>query len=51
MEEILAFNFCSQGDFLEGVRALLIDKTGDPKWNPSLVDEIKKEDIEKFFQK
>lgn len=26
----------NSGDFVEGVRALLVDKSGDPAWNPSL---------------
>ena len=51
MEETLAYNLCCKGDFLEGVRALLIDKTGDPKWQPSSVTDIKKEDINFYFQK
>lgn len=29
-----------KGDFLEGVRALLIDKDNQPKWNPATVEEL-----------
>ncbi len=34
MEWILSMNCCLHGDFREGVRALLIDKDGQPKWSP-----------------
>ncbi len=39
---------CRRHDFIEGVRALIVDKTNDPRWNPrdpvsvtdTLLDEI-----------
>ncbi len=37
------------GDFDEGIRALLIDKTNNPSWKPSTVDAVTKEYIDKFF--
>lgn len=49
MEAVIAMNISCRSDFLEGVRALLIDKTKDPKWKPSHVDEIDPEEIEKYF--
>jgi enoyl-CoA hydratase len=39
------------GDFNEGIRALLIDKTNDAKWNPATVDEVVSSGLtHKFFQ-
>jgi enoyl-CoA hydratase/carnithine racemase len=37
-------------DFFEGVRALLIDKDKNPKWNPSNISEVKKEEIDEYFK-
>eukprot|EP00980_Cylindrotheca_fusiformis_P021272 scaffold8194_cov118-Cylindrotheca_fusiformis.AAC.3 len=36
-------------DFFEGVRAVLVDKDHDPKWNPSTIPEVTEEMIEEFF--
>lgn len=40
----------STKEFLEGVRALLIDKDMKPKWNPKNVKDVKDENIQKLFQ-
>lgn len=37
-------------DFVEGVRALLIDKDGKPDWNPSRPEAIGPRDVDKFFE-
>jgi enoyl-CoA hydratase/carnithine racemase len=37
------------GDFMEGVRALLVDKDNAPQWKARRNSEVKDEDIEKFF--
>ncbi|WP_265571284.1 enoyl-CoA hydratase/isomerase family protein [Sphingomicrobium nitratireducens] len=37
-------------DFVEGVRALLIDKTNDPQWSPADPAEISDEEVETFFE-
>jgi 3-hydroxyisobutyryl-CoA hydrolase len=37
-------------DFKEGVRALLVDKTNDPKWSPETLESISKEDLEWYFK-
>ena len=29
-----------RSDFVEGIRALLIDKTGDPKWDPPAIEQV-----------
>ncbi len=38
-----------QGDFQEGIRALLIDKDKSPKWNPATLDEASAEWVQRFF--
>jgi hypothetical protein len=37
------------GDFLEGVRALLVDKDNSPRWNPSALQDVSSEYVEGFF--
>ncbi|MEO5866273.1 MAG: enoyl-CoA hydratase/isomerase family protein [Sphingomonas sp.] len=36
-------------DFAEGVRALLIDKTGDPRWNPPTPAEVTPAMVDAYF--
>jgi enoyl-CoA hydratase len=36
-------------DFREGVRALLIDKTGDPQWDPTTPEEVTDEMLDVLF--
>ncbi|WP_226663672.1 enoyl-CoA hydratase/isomerase family protein [Microbulbifer aggregans] len=40
MELALAVNMCGNGQVKEGVRALLIDKDRDPKWQPAVLDDV-----------
>ena len=38
----LAWHKCNgDADFVEGIRAKLIEKTGDPKWQPATVHEVR----------
>ena len=39
----LAWHKCNgDADFVEGIRAKLIEKTGDPKWQPATVSEVRR---------
>ena len=39
----LAWHKCNgDADFVEGIRAKLIEKTGDPKWQPATVPEVRR---------
>ena len=37
------------GDFREGVRAVLIDKDGLPRWRPAMLAEVQEADIAGYF--
>jgi enoyl-CoA hydratase/carnithine racemase len=39
-----------QGDFIEGIRALLIDKDNSPGWSPMHLDEVTDASVEAFFR-
>jgi enoyl-CoA hydratase/carnithine racemase len=39
-----------QGDFMEGVRAVLIDKDNAPHWRPNRLAEVTDESVEIFFR-
>jgi enoyl-CoA hydratase/carnithine racemase len=40
LEYQASLGFCAHADFAEGIRAVLIDKDRNPKWNPATLDEI-----------
>jgi enoyl-CoA hydratase/carnithine racemase len=48
LEHRLSSRFLQQKDFFEGVRALLVDKTNDPKWSPPTLDKV---DTDFYFRK
>jgi len=37
------------GDIIEGVRALIVDKDKNPRWNPPTLDEVTPERVAAFF--
>ena len=37
------------GDFLEGIRALLVEKDNRPRWNPPTLPEVTRERVNRFF--
>jgi 3-hydroxyisobutyryl-CoA hydrolase len=51
MEYGMSCQFLNTPDFYEGVRALLVDKTLDPQWNPKWehMDSLKESELEKRF--
>lgn len=55
MEHRLTYNIFSNPEltreFMEGVRALLVDRDMKPKWNPDNLKDVKNEFIQKLFQK
>lgn len=38
-----------QGDFVEGIRALIVDKDNAPRWNPRLLSEVTDASVAAFF--
>jgi enoyl-CoA hydratase/carnithine racemase len=50
MELGMAAQSFEQGDFPEGVRAVLIDKDNAPRWQPSRVEEVTDEMVDAFFR-
>jgi len=50
MELHLDQQWFEHGDLMEGVRALLIDKDKQPRWNPPTVAELNPQRIEQFFE-
>jgi len=50
MEFGIAARMFRHPDFAEGVRALLIDKTGDPRWSPATPAAVSDAAIDTFFE-
>ena len=50
MELIISANCMIYGNFAEGVRALLVDKDRQPKFNPATLAEVTPEFVEKHFR-
>ncbi|MEE1876926.1 enoyl-CoA hydratase/isomerase family protein [Altererythrobacter litoralis] len=49
MEYRIASRVLTRPDFAEGVRAVIIDKTNDPKWDPVTPEEVSDELIDSIF--
>jgi enoyl-CoA hydratase len=49
VEYRLTTRLFEHGEFIEGVRALLVDKDKSPKWNPPRLEEVSSEMVEAFF--
>jgi len=49
MEYRLACHIIRRPDFVEGVRALIVDKDNAPKWNPATPEGVTDELVESFF--
>jgi enoyl-CoA hydratase/carnithine racemase len=50
LEYIASLNCAAYGDFAEGIRALLIDKDRNPKWDPGSLGEASASWAERFFK-
>lgn len=49
MEYHLDCQWFSNNDFLEGVRALIIDKDKNPQWSPASYQDVQDEQVQAFF--
>ena len=49
MEYRIASRVITRPDFAEGVRAVIIDKTNDPNWNPPTPEEVSDDLIDSIF--
>ncbi len=49
LELTLSVQSAMQGDFVEGIRALLIDKDRQPKWRHQSVAAVSADDVDAFF--
>ena len=49
MEYRIGSRVLTQPDFAEGVRAVIVDKTNDPQWNPATPEEVTDELLDAIF--
>jgi enoyl-CoA hydratase/carnithine racemase len=49
MELNLVHGCFDQGDLVEGIRALLVDKDNQPRWSPGSLGEVNAKDVDAFF--
>ncbi|ATE65424.1 enoyl-CoA hydratase/isomerase family protein [Rhizorhabdus dicambivorans] len=49
MEYAVAARVIARPDFVEGVRALIVDKDGAPRWNPATAAAVEESDIDAIF--
>jgi len=49
-EYIVACHFMEHPDFYEGVRAQLIDKDQNPRWQPATLEDVLESQLEEFFR-
>jgi enoyl-CoA hydratase/carnithine racemase len=49
MELGLVYACFEQGDIIEGIRALIIDKDNKPRWQRSRIEDVSKSDVDAFF--
>lgn len=50
MERTMVRRCFEHGEVIEGVRALAIDKDHSPQWNPSTLEQVTPEMVERFFE-
>lgn len=49
MERTMVRRSFEHGEVLEGIRALVIDKDNTPQWNPTSLDRVTSDMVERFF--
>jgi enoyl-CoA hydratase/carnithine racemase len=49
MELDMVHGCFAQGDFIEGIRALIVDKDNKPRWNPARLASVTAASVEAFF--
>ena len=49
MELNLVHGCFEQGDFIEGIRALIVEKDNRPQWRPARLEDVRRPDIDAFF--
>jgi hypothetical protein len=50
MEFGMARQCFEQGDFIEGVRALVIDKDNAPRWRPARIEDVSAAHVQAIFK-
>ena len=48
-EYYLTYHFLQHHDFIEGIRALLIDKDNKPIWQPSELNQVTEQQVKQYF--
>ena len=48
-EFLLCTNLYEDGEFVEGVRALLVDKDKAPRWQPDTLEDVTRARVERQF--
>lgn len=46
----LAIKFMLKGDMIEGIRAVVVDKDHQPKWNPSRLEDVSEQELNWYFK-
>ena len=46
----IAHTCLKEHDFVEGVRAAIVDKDRNPKWRPDRLEDVSSEDVQRYFQ-
>ena len=50
MEYRIGWRKVCSPDFLEGVRAVIIEKDNAPSWSPATLEDVRDEDVAKYFE-
>ena len=50
MEFRIGWRKVQSADFIEGVRAVIIDKDHAPKWSPATLEEVSDQDVARYFE-